>query len=602
MKYKLSAALLGVVCCHSYATEWPEMVVSTTRVSQPLNASLSSVTVITAEEIQHSEAADVASLLRSVPGTAVAQNGGMGKVPGLFLRGSSNTQVLVLLDGMRIGSATAGTTSIQDLMLDQIERIEVVRGNVSSLYGSEAIGGVIQIFTKQGKGDPKYHMNLGMGSLGTHRASTGISGANEKLDYALQVSQFKTDGVSAMNPALLPGANPDRDGYRNSSVSANIGYAFSAANRVAISLYDSSGKNQYDSEFATPTDVNRNRSDIGKFSFSSDNQLGEFWHSQLQFGQGSDNYRDYLNGLPNPYGSQIKSTQNQLSWLNTLQIKSAGQLLLGVEQLEQHVYSDLNPSYSPDQRRILSLLAGYTTGYGSHQWQVNLRQDRNSQYGNINTGLLGYGYLFDNSWRATTNVSTAFRAPTFNELYYPGYSFPDLRPEHSHNVEFAMHYTTAAHHLDISYFDNRTRDLILSDPISYSLSNIGKARTEGIEVSYAGQFGDTSVKSALTTQNPRNQTTGEILRGRARIHSNLTMNRQQGAWQYGAEWLYSSERQDAGHTLGSYSMLNLTAGYAINQKLRVSTRLDNLSNQNDSTAYGYNTPGRRIFINLNYQP
>lgn len=609
MKYKLSAALLSAVCSNVHAVTnetLPDVVVTATRTAQPLATSLATVTVISREEIQRSQAADVITILRGVAGVEISQNGGMGKAGALFLRGSNSTQVLVLLDGVRINSATLGTASLESLMLDQIERIEVVRGNVSSLYGSEAIGGVVQIFTRHALGEPAFNVSGGMGSQGTRRASAGFSGVADKTDFALQVSDYRTDGVSAMNPALMPAANPDRDGYKNTSVSARAGYAFSAAHRVSASLFDSAGKNQYDSAFGLATDVNTNTANIRKLSLVTDNQISDVWHSHLQLAQGVDDYQDSLNGRPTAFGSHYKTTQSQLVWQNTVQLAAAGQALFGLENLDQRVSCDLNPAYSPNSRQIQSLFAGYTGNYAAHQLQVNLRQDRNSQYGNVNTGLLGYGYALDASWRATAGVSTAFRAPTFNELYYPGFGDATLKPERSRNVELGVHYAADGQQVDAVYFDNRTRDLIaygaLPAPKFFGPANINQARSDGAEVSYAGQFGATGVKAALTLQNPRNAITGQALDRRAKFHSSFAATRQLDEWRLGGEWQHSDPRLDAGKTLGSYNVLNLTAGYAINKSAGLSIRADNLTNQNDSTAYGYNPSGRRLYIGLHYQP
>ena len=606
MKYRYSGALLCALCSHAYAAELPEVTVTATRLSQPLNTSLASVTVIGSAEIQRSQATDLATILRGVAGIELSQNGGLGKASDFFLRGSNSAQVLVLVDGVRIGSATAGATSVQDMMLDQIERIEVVRGNVSSLYGSDAIGGVVQIFTRKGRGAPKLNVGGGLGSQGERRASAGVAGTSDSCNFALQLSDFRTGGVSAMNPALLPNANPDRDGYRNTSVSASAGYAFSAAHRVSASLYDSAGKNQYDNAFGMPLDVNHNSSKLRKYALASDNQLDPVWHSHLQWAQGVDDYRDYLNGKPTPFGSQYKTLQNQLSWLNTLQFSVEHQLLLGLENLTQRVYSDMNPGYSPAERRIQSLFAGYTGTHRAHQLQLNLRQDRNTQFGAVSTGLLGYGYVFDEHWRVAANSSTAFRAPTFNELYYPGFGDAALRPERSRNLELGMHYSGENQQIDAVYFDNRTRALIayvsLPPPKFFGPANINQARCDGVEVSYAGQFGAMGLKAALTSQNPRDVATGLVLDRRARFHGSLAATRQAGTWLWGGEWLHSGARQDAGQTLGSYNTLNLTAAYSLNRETRLSLRVDNLGDQNDSTVYGYNPMGRRMSFNFNYQP
>ena len=607
---KLLAAILCAVTPLSYATTGTldEIVVTATRIAQPLKQSLSSTTVITRQDIQNSQAADVTTILRSVAGVEISQTGGMGKATSLFLRGSNATQVLVLLDGVRINSATTGTTSIQDLMLDQIERIEVVRGNVSSLYGSEAIGGVIQIFTKRGYGAPAFNVSGGLGSLGIQRFSAGFGGAVENNDFNMQISNFKTNGVSAINPALSPNANPDRDGYDNISLSANVRHAFNVDHSLSATIFNSQGHNQYDNVFGLPTDLNTNKARINKFSLTSDNHLTESWQSKLQLAQGVDDYQDFTNGLPTPFGSMFKTTSRQLSWQNTLLFNAGKQLLLGAELLDQRVSSDIQPAYVQSERKINSLYAGYTGNYGAHQLQANLRQDSNSQYGTANTGLLGYGYTFNDTWRATTGYRTAFRAPSFNELYYPGFGNAAVKPEYARNAEAGLHYAAGNQHVDAVYFNNRTRDLIVYAP---GPVNLNQARIDGMEVSYAGQFGDTGVKAALTLQNPRDLTTGNMLVRRARQHSNIGLTQSFGAWQVGGEWLHSGAREDdytdpstfvtSRKIMASYNVINLTAGYAINKKLKLALRVDNLTNQNDATAYSYNPLGRTLFVGLNYR-
>lgn len=611
---KLLAAILCAATPLAYAAPdaLDEIVVTATRLDQPLKQSLSSMTVITAQDIRNSQAPDIPTLMRNVAGVELSQNGGVGKTAGLFLRGTDSTHVLVLLDGVRINSATTGTTALDQLMLDQIERIEVVRGNVSSLYGSEAIGGVVQIFTRRGHGAPAANVSAGIGNQGTQRLSAGFGGVADATDFSMQFSAFKTDGVSALDPALVPGANPDRDGYRNNSLSASVGHAFNADHRISATLFGSNGNNQYDNAFnLNPTDVNSNRAQLWKFSLASDDQITETWHSKVQLANGVDQYRDFLNGLPTPGGSLFQTSSNQLTWQNALHLSDSKQLVLGAESLRQQVSSDINPGYVQNTRQVNSLFAGYTGRYSAHQLQLNLRQDGNSQYGDTTTGLLGYGYALTDAWRATASYSTAFRAPTFNELYYPGFGNTALRPEHARNAEAGMHYYVAGgQQFDAVYFDNRIRDLIALNA-SFLPVNVNQARISGFEFSYAGQFGGTGVKASLTSQDPRDAITGMQLDRRARLHSSLGATQQLGAWQVGGEWLYSSTREDnftdpntfmtTRKTLASYNVFNLTAGYAISKVARLSLRADNLTNQNDSSAYGYNPLGRTLFVGLSYQ-
>lgn len=618
---KLFAAILCAVSPLSYAASdtLDEIVVTATRIAQPLKQSLSGTTVITQQDIRESQAVDVAAILRSVAGVEINQAGGMGKIANLYIRGAKATHTLILLDGVRISSATSGTTSIQELMLDQIERIEVVRGNVSSLYGSEAIGGVVQIFTKRGRGAPAVNVSGRMGNHGTQRLSAGLGGAVGNTDFNVQASDFKTDGVSSINPARFPGANPDKDGYENTSLSANVHHAFSPDHSLTATAFNSQGHNQYDSTVG-PTDSNTSKTQVSKFSLSSDNRLSGIWQSHLQLAQGIDDTQTFLNGqMDLAGGASFKTSNQQLTWQNTLQLGTRNVLNLGVENLTQRVTSDV--AFTIKKRKVNSLFAGYTGYYGLHQVQANLRQDRFSDFGRANTGMLGYGYAINDAWRATASMSTAFKAPTLNDLFYPFTDFgcffgncftyagnPNLQPEHSRNRELGLHYAEGVQHFDVTYFDNRIRDLITGNNLpAFAMVNLGEARIDGVELGYAGQFDGTGVKAALTSQNPRNVGAGPALTRRARHHGSIGLSQQFRAWQVGGEWQYSESRPDTNLatgkpvTLPRYNVINLTANYAINNNLKLTLRADNLTNENDATAYGYNPLGRTMFVGLNYQ-
>ncbi len=615
---KLLAAILCAVTPLAYAATdaLDEIVVTATRIAQPLKQSLIHTTVINQKDIQDSQAVDVPSVLKNLAGVEFYQSGGVGQQSSLFLRGTNSSHVLVLLDGVRINSATTGATAIDQLMLDQIERIEVVRGNVSSLYGSEAIGGVIQIFTKRGKGEPAFNASGGMGSHNTQRMAAGFGGENSGTAFNIQVSKYKTSGVSSIKPSIVPTVNPDKDGYDNTSLSANVRYAFNVDHNLSASLFDSSGEIQTDNPFGLPTDVNSSKSHIQKLALVSDNHFSETWQSKLQLAQGTDDTQNFLNGVPDiALGALFKTTSNQIAWQNTLQLGAHNVLNLGLENLVQQVAS--STIFTRDKRTANSIFAGYTGNYGVHQVQLNLRQDRYSDFGTANTGLLGYGYAINDAWRASTSVSTAFKAPTLNDLFYPftdfgfGFSYqgnPNLKPERSRNVELGMHYAADGQHLDVVYFDNHIHDLIASNNLpAGTVINLGEVRSDGFEVGYAGQFGNTGVKAALTLQNPRDTQTGLALLRRAKSYGNLGVTQQIEGWKVGGELQYSDTRADidintfARTTLNSYNVVNLTANYALDKRLNLSLRADNLFNRDYMLAHGYNTLGRTLFVGVNYQ-
>lgn len=601
----LFAAILCAATPLAYATTdaLDEIVVTATRIAQPLKQSLIHTTVINQKDIQDSQAVDMPSMLKNLAGVEFYQSGGTGQQSSLFLRGTNSSHTLVLLDGVRINSATTGATAIDQLMLDQIERIEVVRGNVSSLYGSEAIGGVIQIFTKQGKGAPAFYASGGMGSHNTQRMAAGFGGENSGTAFNVQVSKYKTSGVSAIKPDMVTTANPDRDGYDNTSLSGNMRYAFNSDHALAASVFGSDGNVQYDSYGfgVSPQDVHMARAKLQKFSIGSENRFTKNWQSKLQWAQGLDDSQNFTNGIPS---WNIKTTSDQLGWQNTLDF-GGQRVLLGLENLKQAVNSS-TPYTQPD-RRVNSALAGYTGQFGTHQVQVNLRQDRYSDFGMANTWLAGYGYGFSDAWRVTANLSTAFKAPTFNDMYLPAAwgGNPSLRPERTRNSEIGLYYAANGQRLDAVYFDNRLHDLIVYQfPLTV---NLDQARSDGLEVSYAGQFSDTGVKAALTVQNPRDTQTGLVLLRRAKSYGNFGVTQKVGAWQVGGEIQYSGTREDidintfARTTLNSYNVVNLTANYALDKRLNLSLRADNLFNRDYMQAHGYNTLGRTLFVGVNYQ-
>ncbi len=609
-KFFFAAWLFAVIPLAQAATETlDEVVVTATRSEQALTQTLSHTTVITQKEIQASQAADVPALLKGLAGVEISQKGGIGKQSSLFLRGTNFNQTLVLLDGVRINSATTGATAIDQLMLDQIDRIEVVRGNVSSLYGSEAIGGVIQIFTKRGKGTPSFNANIGAGSHNTQRASAGFGGEVASTTFNVQVSKYKTDGVSAINPALATNVNSDKDGYDNTGASVNVGYNFNADHHASVSLFETNGDVQADNSgfSANAADVHTSRTKLSKQSLESANRFTDFWESRLTFAQGVDDLKSYTNGVSS---SSFKTRSDQLAWQNKLKMGESNVLLIGLERLDQRVSG--STAFSRTERTSDSVFAGYTGNYGVQQVQLNLRSDKYSDFGTANTWLLGYGIDLTEALRMTASLATAYKAPTFNDMYYPldayGYQGnPNLQPERSHNSELGVHYAVQSQRVDLVYFDNRIRDLIVINNTYTTMINLNEARSNGVELAYNGQFGDTGVRLAATRQNPRDVQTGQTLLRRAKDFSSAGVTRQLGALKVGGEWQHSGERADsdintfARTTLAAYDVVNLTASYALNKRLDLSARVDNLFNRDYMLAHGYNTLGRTVFVGLNYQ-
>lgn len=608
-------ALFGALLLSLSAKAEPPLdmlIVTPTRMPQPLNKTIADTTVLNEQEIRDSGAPDVPTLLRSLPGVEVVQSGGLGSVSSIFMRGTNSDQVLILLDGVRIDSATTGTTALEHIMLDSVERIEVVRGNDSSLYGSEAIGGVIQIFTRHGTGAPAFNASAGVGSHDTRHLAAGFSGDVNGTSFSVNAGKVRTAGVSALNPLLVPGANPNNNGYDNNTLDAQVKHVLNADHALSASLFSTRGNTSFDNPYnPSTTDVNNTVANIDKLSLSSDDQLSALWHSQVRLAQGLDDSHTYLNGA---LAYRYQTRNNQLTWQNNLKIADSQHVDLAAEYLGQSVSSDT--LYTQTSRTVNSLLGGYVGDFGAQQVQFNLRQDNYSDFGTANTGLFGYGWQFAGALRFTASIGTAFKAPTFNDMYYPLQNYgaygsyvgnPNLRPERSQNREAGLHYAANGQRVDAVYFDNRIRDLITPDNLfAGSVINIDQAQIIGQELSYAGEFGNTRLKASATLQKPRDTATGQILLRRAREYGDLAASHDLGAWKMGAEVRYSGTRQDFdlnGNpvTLSGYQLFNLTAGYKIDRNFNLSMSLDNLFNRDYSEAYGYNTLGRTLSVGLNYQ-
>ena len=614
MKQKLiMVALFGAIASPFAAfAETPilgETVVTASRMPQPLDQTIAHTTVINEQDIRTSGAPDVQTLLRSLAGLEVAQSGGLGKLSGTFLRGTNSSHVLVLLDGVRINSATSGLTALEHIMLNSIERIEVVRGNMSSLYGSEAIGGVIQLFTRRGHGAPAFSASAGLGSQNTQHLAAGFSGEVNDTSFSVNAGRTETDGVSAMNTQLAASANPDKDGYDNTTLSAQLQHAFNADHQLSVSVFNSDGVSQGDNAFfpAVPTDVHSSKANIEKLALVSDNRFSDLWQSRLQVAQGTDKYRNFLNGvLDVASGGLFKTTNRQIAWQNELQVADNQRINFAAENLVQTIAA--STAFSRTRRHVNSLLGGYVGEFGRHQLQFNLRQDSYSDFGTAHTGLLGYGMRLTDAWRISASIGNAFKAPTFNDLFYPltwGFAGnPNLLPEHAENKEIGLRYAANGQHMSVVYFNNRIRDLIAVNNTFTTMVNIGEARIDGWELSYTGRMGDTRLKASATLQNPRDTATGQILPRRAREYASLAISHEFGTWDVGAELRHSGARHNSSFdnfVLPGYQLASLNATYRIDAHLNLSARVDNLFNRGYVEAYSYNTLGRTLFVGLNYQ-
>lgn len=580
-------------------------VVTASRSEQRLADALPHTTVITRADIERSQAPDAVSLLRREAGIEIAQAGGPGATASLFMRGAGSNQTLILIDGVRVSSGTTGKTQIEQLMADQIDHIEIVRGNVSALYGSDAIGGVVQIFTRNGRGHaPLANAEIEYGARNTKRAQAGISGQlGERGDtsFALSVSEFKTTGFSSINPRQAPNANPNDNAYSNQSVSAQLQHRFSADWQAGLTWFQTWSNVSYDNAFGSPTDDNDSHNQVRAMSIYVDGKLTPDWKTRLTLSQGHDKNLNFTNGQVQQPG-RFNTQNRQASWQNDWAFLPDQMLKVGFEHLDQTIDTD---AYAPPVRRVDSGYIGYEGKFGPHQLQLNLRRDRYSDFGGANSYYAGYGFAFNPQWKAVASISNAFRAPSFNELYYPFFGNPNLQPEKARSVEGGVEYQSTVGLVRMTAFETDYSNLITSvfDPVSgnFLAANVNRARVNGLETSWRGTLYGVDVRASFTMQNPQDLSANQLLSRHARHFGSVSAYKAFGPFSAGIEWNAAGERQDSARTLGGYGLLNLTGRYQIARDWALSARVENLLNKNYQLINPYNTVSRGVFFTLSWQ-
>lgn len=578
-------------------SELGQIVVTATRQATRSNELLSDVSVITRAEIEQSGQSSIEQLLARQPGIEYTANGGPGTNSGIFIRGASPKQSVVLIDGLRVGSASSGDVALSRIPLSQVERIEILRGPASSLYGADAIGGVIQIFTRRGDGATRYNASAGFGTYRTTQATAGVSGGSAAVSYSVQAGYDETAGFSALRNPANSSWNADRDGLRATHLSGSVAFRPAPGHELGLNLLQASGVSRYDS-FPRSGDY-KNDQDLTTYSIYSRNRFSPLWTSTLRLGRSTDDATNMNNGRPTDI---YRTDQDQLSWQNDIKLP-IGQALIAAEYLKQQLSS--TSAFVVNERTIRSLLAGWNGHLADHRLQLNLRRDDNSQFGAKTTGFAAYGYQLTADWRAHASYGTAFRAPSFNELYFPDTGFgggnPDLKPELAKNREFGVDWEVGNHHLAAVYFNNKVSDLIASWPPA----NVSKATLSGGSLAYDGRFADWQLGVSAELSRSRDDDTGKRLARRADEQLKAHVSRALGQWHLGAEWQLVGERYDDAANakrLGGYGLVNLFADYRFERDWALFVRANNLFNKGYELARDYATPGANVFVGIRYAP
>lgn len=601
---RISLALACLAATHSSYSQTlslNDQVVTATRTGQSLGASLGAVTRLDQRAIQRLQPTDLPDLLRRMPSVSLVSNGGPGKSSSIGIRGTNDSHVLVLIDGVRIGSVTSGGAALQNVPVEQIERIEVVRGPRSSLYGSEAIGGVIQIFTRQGKGGAaKPWASLTTGSNHHHSGAAGVAGGAGNAWYSLGVSSLSTRGIDARPGS--PSPEPDHDGYRELSGNLRLGYQFANGLELEGHVLESHSHNEFDSGLRSNTDsILRVHGVTAKYSPLDP------WRVTVQASRSEDNSDNFRGSA---FFSRFDSRRDSLGWQNDIDLAAGHLLTLGYDRLDDQVGS--NTAYSKTSNSNDGFYAQYLGQYQAHEWQLALRHDDNQQFGSYNTGHIAYGLALTDSLQWVASVGTAFKAPTLNQLYYPGFGNPDIQEETSRNVETGLRGEHDWGGWAVNLFRNEVDDLIanITPPGGgpAQAENVDRAVIKGAELEFSSHFKGWDWSSNLTLQKPENRSSrskqGDLLRRRAEQLFNLDIDRRFGRVGVGAGIHAEGRRwDDAANSqrLSSYSIVDLRGEYWLSSAWRLQMRISNLFDTNYETAYSYQQPGRAGYLTVRYQ-
>lgn len=586
------------------------VVVTATRTPQKATDVLSDTVVITAEEITRSGQINLLDLLQMKRGIEISRNGGAGTLSNVYLRGTNSNQLVLLIDGVRSVSSTVGTPDWSAVPLSQIDHVEIVLGPLSTLYGADAVGGVIQVFTKKGDGSPRLFFSAGAGTYGEQVYSAGVSGSTgteHVFSYSIQAAHEEADGFSATLPHVPFNAyNSDDDGYSKKSVGGRFSLNLAKGQEVGVNFLNSRNNAQIDngpSMFDTHA-----ISEVNTYSLYSRNQINADWMSLLQFSRSYTNSRNYLGASSFDY-SRIDSTQDQVSWQNDLRINESNTLQLIAEHRKEDVDSTeagLNRDRTND-----ALSAAYQFRSGAHTANVGLRYDDNSDYGSHTTGSLGYGYAISKTWKARASVGTSFRAPTYADLYEFWGGIAGNKPEKGRNAEIGIAYDDGRTSFNATYYHNHVKDLLVWEndcPVAGMggmgcTTNVDEAVLQGFSLEGGFRLDSSfNLHASLDLQNPRNKETDSLLDRRSKYHGNIGIDYVSGPVTVGGDVTFSGKRYDGNgaNRLGGYALLSLRASYDLTKDWQVFARWNNVFDKSYELAYGYQTPGSNAFIGVRY--
>lgn len=598
-------ALLPLFCCSVAAaqdTALAPVVVTASRMESRISETLADVTVIDRAQIEHNGADTLVDLLARQPGIQMSRSGGPGTQASLYVRGARPDQTKVLIDGLPINSLDLSGSPLYLLPLENVERIEIVRGPASTLYGADAIGGVIQIFTRRGTQGLQADAFLGFGTQSTWQASAGVSGGNEFWRLRAEASHDRTRGISAQTNARNQDA--DNDAYRNTAGAISVSFLPAKGHELGAIYRRNEGRAYYDSGM-TPAESDfdsRMTFHSTQWQLFAKDALTNWWDSTLRYGQTTDWQKNF--GEWSPEGSLLETKNTLLSWQNDFTLSGWGRLALGAERLAQEA-QPVESFTIDNEASNRAVFAVWENGVGAHHWQLSARHDDHSRFGGQSTYGVAYGLQFAPSLRARASYGTAFKAPSLYQLFDSYSGNENLNPEEATNAEVALLWESGAQNASITFYRNRVRNMIDWDADTYKYMNVSRARLQGVTVEYGTVLNDWKLHAAYDWLDATDADSGMRLGRRARNTFRADVTRNWGALETGVEWVLASSRYDNNYEsnrMGGYGLVNLTARYAFSKTLALEARVNNVFDKQYELVRGYGTPGINAFVGIRYTP
>ncbi|WP_448546613.1 TonB-dependent receptor domain-containing protein [Thalassotalea fusca] len=596
------------------------ILITANRSQQDSFLALSSNSVITRDDIEAMQVASVSDILKTVAGIHVVSQGDAGQNSSVFTRGMESDHTLILLDGVRVNSATLGTTNFAALSAQQIERIEIVKGPRAALWGSDALAGVIQIFTKR-YANNEGAINLGVGSNSFYQSAVSVGFGNEQHQYTLTASSEQSDGFNAYqsdpdNPYDLN--EPDNDGYQRQTISLIGDSQFSKAFGMSVVARFQRGESEFDASYPDQPCWD----DFTKVcpSFYANEQDTKTYHTKVaghyQFGKGSmelalaksqDRGEQYGNGVDL---QQIQTKRDQVSFVLSYPFTEQSSVTTGTEWYQEKVSANYDLDiYTPETQTFANTSRDVSAIFAQARHQIDrvllevaVRGDDIEQVGNETTYNLSLGYQLAKNWLVSANTGTGFKAPSFNDLYWPGSGNAELKPETSKTNELLVRHFEDNYNVELSLYDTEVDNLISWAEGADGLwrpANVDRATMTGVDLAASLDFGNLSHQFNFGYVETEDKKTKEELLRRPKVSADYTLGYQWNAWHFSSTLSYRDEARDTAE-LDSYWLLDVGAQWQVNDSLLLSAKVNNLFDEAYETSRNYVADGRNFTVNASF--